>query len=225
MPLTSPPQLAKDQIVTLESGSIKKVQCRFVRTSGANWSIRVSRKIIDKLEPQQTVALLFANTEHIFNGESTIETIHRNSCHITVRTPEQVFARPRRIHLRKSTHLPAALILLGVPDHALPFTNEFVGRRNNMILNISKSGVLLGTTTPLPEDARNVLLIMGLNLLDPYNENNQVSVSGQVVRSNVPSPDERFPYGYGIKFKPTFPAFQGALEYFIDVILDEEIAI
>lgn len=223
MSLVTTPHLVTDQIITLESGAIRKVQTRFERITKAGWSLKVKPAAIRKFKQQQKVALIFASKEEIFSGEATVIEVYENSHKIILRVPGQLTSRPRRQHQRKRTFIPTSMILMDIPDQFMTFTNEFIGRRNNVVLNISKTGVLLGTVTPLPESAQQVMLLMGLNLDDPFNESHQISMSGKITRSGVDTSDPNYPYGYGIQFNPTFPAFQRALEYFFDELIEEDL--
>lgn len=218
------PKLVAGQVITLESSAIKKVQTRFDRLTKKGWAIKVKPATIRQYQSQQKVALLFASANEIFSGDATIIEVDRDTSRIVLSVPTNLVARPRRQQPRKKTCLPTSLILMGVPDQFLSFTNEFIGRRSNVILNISKTGVLLGTASPLPETAQQVMLLMGLNLDDPFNENHQISMSGKIMRSGVSTGDSAYPYGYGIQFNPTFPAFQHALEYFLDQLLENTLA-
>lgn len=222
MPLVKPPKPIPDQILSFDSGTTRNIQGRFIESSLNTWVVKVSEAAIGKFRSRQKTSLVFANPQQIFSGDVEVLEVLTGSCKLIVRTPANLFARPRRQHPRKDTSLPTAVIITRGLAAAPDTSNEFFGRRNNRILNISKSGALLATTTPLAEGIEEVLLLMGLDLDDPYSEFDQISVSATIMRSQTPTGSDSYPHGYGVKFKPMFPAFQYALDYFIDVILEED---
>lgn len=224
MSLVTTPKPVADQVITLEAGPSKKVQARFDRTTKSGWSLTVKPGVANQFKRQQKIAMLFASKDEIFSGDATVADINKDCHQIGLSVPGKLFTRPRRRHQRKNILLPTSVILMDIPDQFMAYTNEFIGRRNNVILNISRTGVLLGTAIALPESASQVMLLMGLNLDDPFNAKNQISMSGRIRRLGISTSQQRFPHGYGIEFNPTFPAFQNALDYFVEELVDERVA-
>lgn len=208
--------------MTFESGNSRNIQGRFIERSLNSWVVKVSNTSIEKFRPKGKAAILFATVDEIFSGDVEVLDVMRASCKLVLAAPATLFSRPRRKHPRKNTNLPTAIIITEGPASAPRTANDFVGRRNNRILNISKSGALLASTSPLPQGIDEILLLMGLDLDDPYSEFDQISVSARIVRGQSPTGNESYKFGYGLEFKPMFPAFQYALDYFIDVILEDE---
>lgn len=222
MAIVSPPELIPDQIMTFDSGGSRNIQGRFLEKSLNSWVVRISEHSIDKFKPKSRAAILFANTAEIFSGDIEVIDVMRSSGKLVLAAPQTLFSRPRRKHPRKNTNMPTAIIITEGPASKTRTSNDFVGRRNNRILNISKTGALLAAAAPLPEGIDEILLLMGLDLDDPYSEFDQISVSARIVRGQSPTGNTVHPHGYGLEFKPMFPAFQYALDYFIDVILEED---
>lgn len=222
MAIVSPPELIPDQIMSFETGGTRNIQGRFIEKSLNTWVVRLSDTAIQKFKSKTKAGLVFANTEEIFSGDVDILEVLTAKNKLILQIPANLFSRPRRKFPRKNTSLPTAIIITE-GEAAKPRTsNDFVGRRNNRILNISKSGALLASTTPLPGGIDEILLLIGLDLDDPYSEFDQISVSARIVRGQSPTGNNDYKHGYGLEFRPMFPAFQYALDYFVDVILAEE---
>lgn len=222
MAIVSPPELIPDQIMTFESGGSRNIQGRFLEKSLNSWVVKVSDASLDKFRPRSKAAILFATPDEIFSGDVDVLEVMRASSKLLLAAPATLFSRPRRKFPRKNTNLPTAIIITEGLASAPRTSNDFVGRRNNRLLNISKSGALLASSSALPSGIDEILLLIGLDLDDPYSEFDQISVSARIVRGQSPTGNESYKFGYGLEFKPMFPAFQYALDYFIDVILEDE---
>lgn len=222
MAIVNPPDLIPDQIMSFESGDSRNIQGRFIEKSLNTWVVRISDTAVGKFRSNSKAGVVFANTDEIFSGDIDVLEVLESKHKLILQIPPSLFSRPRRKFPRKNTNLPTAIIITE-GDAARPRTsNDFVGRRNNRIFNISKSGALLASTTPLPDGIDEILLLIGLDLDDPYSEFDQISVSARIVRGQSPTGNQTYRHGYGLEFRPMFPAFQYALDYFVDVILAEE---
>lgn len=219
---TERPALVPDQIITFETEGSRNIQGRFSDQSLHTWTVKVSETAIRKFRSKQNVGLFFATADAIYSGSTTLLDVMPSSRKLILQIPENLRSRPRRKHPRKNCHLPTALIITAGAAADSAGHNEFVGRRNNRIMNISKGGALLAASTPLPMGIDEILLLVSLDLDDPYSELNQISVSAKIIRGHIETGDKVYPHGYGIAFNPMFPAFKHALDYFVEVILDDD---
>lgn len=224
MPQVAPPELSPDQILTLNAPHVHNAQGRFVERSLNTWVVKVTPSAIDQIKAKETVAVIFASPTEIFSGKVTVSEVRTGLDHLILQIPSEMFSRPRRRHPRKNTRLPVAFIIKDkLPDDAdTPPEVGFIHRHRNRILNISQGGALLATAMPVPEGIEEIVLLIGLDLNDPFDKMSQISVKARIVRSNIPTNDEAFAHGYGLQFGNILPSYQYALDYFIEVILDEE---
>lgn len=205
--------LRSGHVVALEAPSITKIQTNFEFDTGETWQLRVSPGSCKHLRGISDITVSFIIGQTLYTGTAILKHMDPDMELCIITDPDMDEGRPIRRHTRLSTRLSAAIIIMGSAAEA----TGFIYRADNIIVNISRSGVQIACRKPISK-SKQVLLVTSLIEDEPHHKEEQIYLHATIMREAEPASGDEFPYSYGLQFHPMFPQFRQKLDAFLESI-------
>ena len=201
--------------IKLHFPSDQQIETKILRTMADSWSVQIDSKLGSHLQGKSQLPISFQEEKKVYMGKADIIKIDQENNSLIIARPQKLTSRAARKEPRVQVQLPAAIIIMS--DETRP--EQFIGRGENRIINISFSGAKIACKTALAEDCNDLLIMTCLSKEETTIKDKQVYIRSVKVRDAGASPLAEFPYSYGIEFDLKFPEFRSALGEFLTTIL------